>query len=105
MLRTLPIASLCPRPQPDVALAVALLMRLRVPYILVVAVLALALPAGAHAALFEYDGSFGSGVKPDGGLPGPSGIAVDEAGRVFVADSGGGRVEVFDNAENGNKFL
>src|SRR4051794_7347971 len=80
-------------------------MRLRLSYILVLVALALAVPAVAQAALFEYDGSFGSGVNADGRFASPSGIAVDEAGRVFVADSGGGRVEVFDNAENGNKFL
>src|SRR4051795_7901983 len=80
-------------------------MRLRLPYILVLAVLALAAPAGAQAALFEYDGSFGSGVNPDGRFVRAMGIAVDEAGRGFVADAGGGRVEVFDNAEAGNKFL
>jgi sugar lactone lactonase YvrE len=66
----------------------------------------LAASAGAaHAALFEYEGSFGSGVNPNGRFVSASGIAVDEAGRVFVADSGGGRVEVFDNATAGNKFL
>jgi Thrombospondin type 3 repeat len=80
-------------------------MRLRLPYILVLAVLVLAAPAAARAALFEYDGSFGSGVNPDGRFAQASGIAIDEAGRVFVADAAGGRVEVFDNAENGNTFL
>src|SRR5436190_7663350 len=80
-------------------------MRFRLSHILVLAVLALALPAAAAAAPFEYDGSFGSGVNPDHRFVSPAGIAVDEAGRVFVADSGGGRVEVFDNAENGNTFL
>jgi DNA-binding beta-propeller fold protein YncE len=80
-------------------------MRLRLSHILVVALLALALPGAAQAALFEYDGSFGSGVNANGRFTSPSGIAVDEAGRVFVSDSGGGRVEVFDNAENGNGFL
>src|SRR3954466_10629522 len=82
-------------------------MRVRVRYILILAVLALAsVPASAAlAAPFEYDGSFGSGVNPDGRFVRAMGIAVDEAGRVFVADAGGGRVEVFDNAENGNKFL
>ena len=80
-------------------------MRLRLFYILALAMFALALPAAAQAALFEYDGSFGSGVNPDGRFNQPAGIAVDEAGRVFVADAAGGRVEVFDNAENGNTFL
>src|SRR5690349_22662656 len=83
-------------------------MRVRVRYILILAMLALAAALGASAALaapFEYDGSFGSGVNPDGRFVKAMGIAVDEAGRVFVADAGGGRVEVFDNAEAGNKFL
>src|SRR4051794_924050 len=82
-------------------------MRVRVRYILILAVLALAsVPASAaFAAPFEYDGSFGSGVNPDGRFSQAAGIAVDEAGRVFVADAGGGRVEVFDNAEAGNAFL
>src|SRR3954464_3573444 len=82
-------------------------MRVRVRYILILAVLALAsVPASAAFAGPCGDaGSFGSGVNPDGRFVRASGIAVDEAGRVFVADSGGGRVEVFDNAENGNKFL
>src|SRR3954467_12925385 len=80
-------------------------MRLRLVHIAAAAVLALALPAAAQAALFEFDGSFGSGVNPDGRFQQAAGLAVDEAGRVCVADSAGGRVEVFDNAENGNKFL
>src|SRR3954466_4803621 len=80
-------------------------MRLRLVHIAAAAVLALALPAAAQAALFEYDGSFGSGVNADGRFSQAAGIAVDEAGRVFVADAGGGRVEVFDNAEAGNAFL
>src|SRR2546430_12715810 len=80
-------------------------MRLRLVKIPAVAVLALARPGAAQAALFEYDGSFGSGVNPDGRFGQVSGIAVDEVGRVFVADSTGGRVEVFDNAEAGNGFL
>src|SRR3954451_1810125 len=80
-------------------------MRLRLVHIAAAAVLALALPAAAQAALFEFDGSFGSGVNPDGRFQQAAGIAVDEAGRVFVGDSAGGRGEVFDNAENGNGFL
>src|SRR5947209_784941 len=80
-------------------------MRLRLSHILLVAVLVLAAPGAAHAGPFEYDGSFGSGVNGNGRFVSASGIAVDEAGRVFVSDSGGGRVEVFDNAEAGNAFL
>src|SRR5205823_9182718 len=99
------MASLSPSPQPDLARAVGSRMRLRLVNIAAVAVLALALPAAARAALFEYDGSFGSGVNPDGRFQQASGIAVDEAGRVFVSDAAGGRVEVFDNAEAGNGFL
>jgi hypothetical protein len=68
--------------------------------------LLLALPVGAaQAGLFQFEGSFGSGVNPNGRFTHAAGIAVDSAGRVFVADAAGGRVEVFDNAEAGNKFL
>src|SRR4051794_37478134 len=82
-------------------------MRVRVRYILILAVLALAsVPASAaFAAPFEYDGSFGSGVNPDGRFVRAMGIAVDEAGRGFVADAGGGGGGGFGKAEGGQKVL
>lgn len=59
---------------------------------------ALALPAPAAAIDFQ----------PDGSIPGfvqPAGVATDDAGRVYVADTGRGRVEIHHNARNGNAFL
>ena len=50
-----------------------------------------AFPASASAQLFIPAGSFGSGVQPDGRFVQPAGIATDDAGRVYVADTGGGR--------------
>jgi DNA-binding beta-propeller fold protein YncE len=56
-----------------------------------------ATPAGAQTLLRD-DGSFGSFVDP-------AGVATDDGGRVYVADSGAGRVLVFDSASDGNRFL
>ena len=64
-----------------------------------------AFPASASAQLFIPDGSFGSGVQPDGRFVQPAGVATDDAGRVYVADSGTGRIEVFDSGEAGNVYL
>lgn len=65
-----------------------------------------AFPALASAQqLFQPDGSFGSGVNSDGRFVQPAGIAVDDAGRVYVADTGAGRIEVFDSGEDGNTYL
>jgi DNA-binding beta-propeller fold protein YncE len=64
-----------------------------------------AFPAAAGAQLFQIDGEFGSGVRPEGTFAQPAGVAVDNAGRVYVADSGSGRVEVFDSGEAGNGYL
>src|SRR4051812_7942598 len=69
-------------------------------------VAAFVFPAAASAQLFGYDGSFGSGAPGSGGVFGdPAGIATDLAGRVYVADTAKGRIEVFDSGEEGNKFL
>jgi streptogramin lyase len=72
---------------------------------LVLAFLVLAFPAGASAALFSPDGGFGSGTQPDGRFVQIAGIATDNAGRVYVADTGAGRVEVFESGEFGNTYL
>jgi DNA-binding beta-propeller fold protein YncE len=66
---------------------------------------ALALPGAASADLFGPDGSFGSGVQADGRFIEIAGVATDNAGRVYVADSGTGRIEVFDSGEAGNGYL
>ena len=70
-------------------------------------VLALALiaPAAARAQLFSFDGSFGSALQPGGKFANAQGLATDGAGRVYVADPTAGDVEIYDNAENGNRFL
>ena len=57
---------------------------------------------GASAQLFQPDGSFES---RSGRFAEPQGLAVDKAGRVYVADAGAGRVEVYDSGEAGNGFL
>lgn len=72
---------------------------------LVLATLVLAFPASASADLFAPDGSFGSGLQAGSRFQSPAGIATDNAGRVYVADSGSGRVEVFDSGEDGNGYL
>lgn len=70
-----------------------------------VAVWAVAFSAAtAHAALITPSGSFGSGARPTG-FDDAESIAVDDAGRVYVADAGAGRVEVFDSATAGNRYL
>ena len=63
---------------------------------------ALAAPAGAAAQLFQADGSF---EARSGRFVEPQGLAVDKAGRIYVADAGAGRVEVFDSGESGNGHL
>jgi DNA-binding beta-propeller fold protein YncE len=63
------------------------------------------MPAVARAATFAPDTSFGSGVQPNGRFVQIGGIATDNAGRVYVADTGAGRVEVFDSGEAGNTYL
>src|SRR3954469_6207235 len=65
----------------------------------------LAMPAAASADLFAADSSFGSGVQPSGKFVQVGGVATDNAGRVYVADTGAGRIEVFDSGEAGNTYL
>ena len=65
----------------------------------------LAMPAAASADLFGADSSFGSGVQPDGKFIQVGGVSTDNAGRVYVADTGAGRIEVFDSGEFGNTYL
>ena len=72
---------------------------------LIGAALALALlawPAAAGAAFLNPEGSFSAAEGTFGDL---RGIATDDAGRVYVADATRGRIEVYDNARNGNAFL
>src|SRR5687768_14219682 len=72
---------------------------------LVVICAGLAAPPPAPAALFSYEGEFGSPNTGTGRFLAPAGVTTDEAGRVFVADTAAGRVEVYDNASDGNRFL
>jgi DNA-binding beta-propeller fold protein YncE len=80
-------------------------MRRAISALFTAAAVALSLPGAASAALFGPDGSFGSGVQADGRFVDIGGVATDDAGRVYVADSGTGRIEVFDSGEAGNGFL
>jgi sugar lactone lactonase YvrE len=75
-------------------------MRRALPLLLAALVAVLAMPAGASAALFEADSSFGQGQFTQIG-----GISTDDAGRVYVADTGAGKILVFDSAEAGNGYL
>lgn len=75
---------------------------------LALALLALALgaaPAPAAAQMFAAESSFGSALNGDGRFANAAGVATDDAGRVYVADTGAGRIEVFDNAASGNAFI
>src|SRR3954463_5330881 len=65
----------------------------------------LAMPAAASADLFAADSSFGSGVQPSGQFTQVGGVATDNAGRVYVADTGAGRILVFDSGEAGNTYI
>src|SRR4051794_39429297 len=60
----------------------------------------LAMPGAASAALFEADSSFGDGQFTQIG-----GLSTDNAGRVYVADTGAGRILVFDSGEAGNTYI
>lgn len=60
--------------------------------------------APAPAAEFVGAGSFGSGARAEGFVEASS-VAVDDAGRVYVADAAAGRVEVFDSSTAGNRYL
>lgn len=64
-----------------------------------------ALPVAAGAQGFDFESSFGSGLQADERFVNAAGVATDEAGRVYVADTGRGIVEVFDNASDNNRFL
>ena len=75
-------------------------MRRALPLLLAALVAILAMPAAAGAALFSPDTSFGQGRFTQIG-----GIATDNAGRVYVADTGAGRILVFDSGEAGNTYI
>lgn len=66
---------------------------------------ALLLPSAAHAQLMSFDGAFGSALQPGHKFADAEGLATDGAGRVYVADPVAGDVEIYDNVENGNRFL
>jgi DNA-binding beta-propeller fold protein YncE len=80
-------------------------MRRALPLLLPALVAVLAMPAAASAELFAADSSFGSGVQTNGRFVQVGGVATDNAGRVYVADTGAGRIEVFDSGEFGNTYL
>jgi hypothetical protein len=80
-------------------------MRRALPLLLCALVAVLVMPAAASAELFSADSSFGSGVQPNGRFAEVGGVATDNAGRVYVADTGAGRIEVFDSGEFGNVYL
>jgi sugar lactone lactonase YvrE len=80
-------------------------MQRALPLLLAAVVAVLAMPAVASAELMAADSSFGSGVAPGGHFVQIGGLATDNAGRVYVADTGAGRIEVFDSAEFGNVYL
>ena len=63
-----------------------------------VALLCLTAPAAAATGLFVPEGAFGT-------FSDPRAVTVDDAGRVYVADAGAGRVFVFDRAQDGNRLL
>jgi DNA-binding beta-propeller fold protein YncE len=71
---------------------------MRILYLLfVLALLALSPSSASAQTLLRDDGSFGRLVDP-------AGVATDDGGRVYVADAGAGRVEVYDSAPD-NRFL
>ncbi len=80
-------------------------MRCSFSMLLAALVAVLAMPAGAGAALITSDSSFGSGIQPTGRFVQIGGVSTDNAGRVYVADTGAGRIEVFDSGESGNTYL
>jgi hypothetical protein len=80
-------------------------MRRALPLLLAALVAVLAVPAAASAELFSPDFTFGSGVQPNGRFVQIGGVATDNAGRVYVADTGAGRIEVFDSGPFGNVYL
>src|SRR5947208_9721358 len=80
-------------------------MRRAVRLLLAALVAVLAVPAAANAALINPDTSFGSGTQPSGRFAQVGGVATDNAGRVYVADTGAGHIEVFDSGEAGNTYI
>src|SRR4051812_40941646 len=80
-------------------------MRCALPTLLAALVAVFVMPATASAQLIVPDTSFGSGVQPGGQFLQIGGIATDNAGRVYVADTAAGHIEVFDSGEDGNTFL
>ncbi|MEX2194032.1 MAG: NHL repeat-containing protein [Thermoleophilaceae bacterium] len=74
------------------------LARIIRPLALAAAGCALAAPAPAAAISFEADGAIP-------GFAQPTGVATDDAGRVYVADTARGRVEIHGNARSGNALL
>jgi DNA-binding beta-propeller fold protein YncE len=75
-------------------------MRRALPSLLAALLAVLAMPAAAGAALFSPDSTFGQGRFTQVG-----GVATDNAGRVYVADTGAGRIQVFDSGEDGNAYI
>lgn len=59
---------------------------------------ALASSASADFPSFSYSSSFGSSGTGNGQFQKPIGIATDSKGNVWVADSGNGRIQVFDSS-------
>jgi DNA-binding beta-propeller fold protein YncE len=62
------------------------------------ALLCLIAPPAASAQRFVTEGEFGTFTDPRA-------LAVDDAGRVYVADAGAGRVYVYDRAQDGNRLV
>jgi DNA-binding beta-propeller fold protein YncE len=63
-----------------------------------------ATPPGS-AATFQFEGLLGSTLQENGRFAEPGGIATDGAGRVYVVDREARRVEVYDSAAAGGRFL
>src|SRR4051794_41984263 len=80
-------------------------MRRAFPLLLAAFLAVLAMPAAASAALFGSDASFGSGAQPDGKFVQIGGISTDNAGRVYVADTGAGHIEGFESGGVGHTLL
>jgi sugar lactone lactonase YvrE len=80
-------------------------MRRAISALLAAAAVVLAVPAGAGAAFISPDSSFGSGTQPGGRFVQIGGVSTDNAGRVYVADTGSGRIEVFESGPFGNTYL
>jgi DNA-binding beta-propeller fold protein YncE len=55
--------------------------------------------------MFQVLDSFGSATHANGRFGDAEGVATDSGGRVYVVDSAAKQVEIYDSAQNGNKFL